>query len=253
MRCAPSQPAGSAGRVPAARRDELDRLRQCLKLDWLDICPATGTGVKLHADDLFQTPLDQSEIDFENEGGETYICGNPPYRMASLGSRGLRNLTSKWFSGRILKQWKSLDYVAAWFMKAAEYGMRTRAATAFVSYQFHMPRRTSADTVAPDFCHRATIIAFAHTSFKWANLASHNAGVTVSNRWHFQAGAQAQTHFFKWSRTAKSPLSMRRTSMPILVPGSDVIVRPIRKNPSGRCANGMGKQANGRRQSCAVS
>jgi hypothetical protein len=32
----------------------------------------------LQADDLFETPLDQAEIDFENEGGETYICGNPP-------------------------------------------------------------------------------------------------------------------------------------------------------------------------------
>jgi hypothetical protein len=32
------------------------------------------------ADDLFGTPLDQAEIDFENEGGETYICGNPPYK-----------------------------------------------------------------------------------------------------------------------------------------------------------------------------
>ena len=48
-------------------------------LDWLSICPPTGTGVKLHADDLFHTPLDQAQIDFENEGGETYICGNPPY------------------------------------------------------------------------------------------------------------------------------------------------------------------------------
>ena len=50
-----------------------------LRLDWLSICPPTGTGVKLHADDLFHTPLDQAEIDFENAGGETYICGNPPY------------------------------------------------------------------------------------------------------------------------------------------------------------------------------
>ena len=33
----------------------------------------------MHADDLFHTPLDQAQIDFENEGGETYICGNPPY------------------------------------------------------------------------------------------------------------------------------------------------------------------------------
>ena len=50
-----------------------------LRLDWLGICPPTGTGVKLQADDLFSTPLDQAQIDFENEGGETYICGNPPY------------------------------------------------------------------------------------------------------------------------------------------------------------------------------
>src|SRR5690606_37439223 len=51
-----------------------------LRLDWLSVCPPTGTGVKVKTDDLFETPLDQAEIDFENEGGETYICGNPPYR-----------------------------------------------------------------------------------------------------------------------------------------------------------------------------
>jgi hypothetical protein len=48
-----------------------------LRIDWLSICPPTGTGAKHHADDLFHTPLDQSQIDFENEGGETYICGKP--------------------------------------------------------------------------------------------------------------------------------------------------------------------------------
>ncbi len=50
-----------------------------LSLDWLQVCPPTGASVKLHSDDLFQTPLDQTAIDFENEGGETYLCGNPPY------------------------------------------------------------------------------------------------------------------------------------------------------------------------------
>lgn len=53
-----------------------------LRLDWLAIFPPTGTGVKVVGDDLFNTPLDQAEIDFENEGGETYICGNPPYKGA---------------------------------------------------------------------------------------------------------------------------------------------------------------------------
>lgn len=43
-----------------------------LRLDWLSICPPTGTGVNFRADDLFSTPLDQAQIDFENEGGETY-------------------------------------------------------------------------------------------------------------------------------------------------------------------------------------
>src|SRR6185436_14919312 len=42
-----------------------------LRLDWLSICPPTGTNVKLQADDLFNTPLDQPQIDFENEGAET--------------------------------------------------------------------------------------------------------------------------------------------------------------------------------------
>jgi hypothetical protein len=50
-----------------------------LRLDWSSLCPPTGTSVKLVGDDLFETPLDQAQIDFENEGGETYICGNPPY------------------------------------------------------------------------------------------------------------------------------------------------------------------------------
>jgi hypothetical protein len=49
-----------------------------LRLDWLSICRPEGTSVRHQAEDLFHAPLDQTEIDFENEGGETYICGNPP-------------------------------------------------------------------------------------------------------------------------------------------------------------------------------
>jgi len=37
-----------------------------LRLDWLSVCPPTGKGVKLRAEDLFETPLDQVEIDFVN-------------------------------------------------------------------------------------------------------------------------------------------------------------------------------------------
>lgn len=40
----------------------------------------SGSGVKVVSDDILQTPLDQAEIEFEHEGSETYICGNPPYK-----------------------------------------------------------------------------------------------------------------------------------------------------------------------------
>jgi hypothetical protein len=58
-----------------------------LRLDWLSVCPPTGMGVKHHAEDLFHTPLDQAQIDFENEGGETYICGNPSHLDAGAHAR----------------------------------------------------------------------------------------------------------------------------------------------------------------------
>ena len=97
-----------------------------LRLDWLSICPPTGTGVKMLADDLFGTPLDQTEIDFENEGGETYICGNPPYLGSTWQTEEQKDDLQAIFDNRI-KNWKSLDYVAGWFMKAADYGTHTQA------------------------------------------------------------------------------------------------------------------------------
>ncbi|MBF0106232.1 MAG: class I SAM-dependent DNA methyltransferase [Deltaproteobacteria bacterium] len=148
-----------------------------LRLDWLSICPPTGTGVKLHSDDLFQTPLDQAEIDFENEGGETYICGNPPY----LGGRGQteeqKNDLKAIFDHRC-KNWKSLDYVAGWFIKAADYGAHSRISAAFVSTN-SICQGVQAPILWPLIFASNHEITFAHTSFKWQNLASHNAGVTV--------------------------------------------------------------------------
>ena len=149
-----------------------------LRIDWQSICPPTGTGVKHRADDLFGTPLDQAEIDFENEGGETYICGNPPYRGSRWQSKKQKADLKQVFTGRV-KQWRSLDYVAGWFMKAAEYMGTTRAASAFVTTN-SLNQGQQAAIIWPAIFATGQDIAFAHTSFRWANLASHNAGVTVA-------------------------------------------------------------------------
>lgn len=149
-----------------------------LRLDWLSICPPTGTGVKHRADDLFHTPLDQPQIDFENEGGETYICGNPPY-LGSKWQKDDHKEDLKAIFDRRTPAWKSLDYVAGWFMKAADYGLRSKASAAFVSTN-SICQGQQVPILWPLIFETGHQISFAHTSFKWANLASHNAGVIVA-------------------------------------------------------------------------
>lgn len=149
-----------------------------LRLDWLSICPPTGTDVKLLADDLFDTPLNQSEIDFENDGGETYICGNPPY-LGSTWQTDEQKADLEAIFSKYTKTWKTLDYVAGWFMKAADYGTHTNSITAFVSTN-SICQGQQVSYLWPFIFNTGHEIAFAHTSFKWANLASHNAGVTVA-------------------------------------------------------------------------
>jgi len=149
-----------------------------LRLDWLSICPPTGTGVRHHADDLFHTPLDQAQIDFENEGGETYICGNPPYLGRKYQSPEQKLELKEVFAGRT-KDTLSLDYVSGWFMKAADFMSATEADAAFVSTN-SICQGVQISAMWPAIFGAGVSISFAYQSFKWANLASHNAGVTVS-------------------------------------------------------------------------
>ena len=148
-----------------------------LRLDWLSVCPPTGTGVKVTADDLFDTPLNQTEIDFENEGGETFICGNPPYKGGTEQGPDQKEDMKALFASRT-DSWKSLDYVSGWFMQFSLYANAARASGAFVSTN----SITQGEQVArlwPQILGENLRISFAFTSFKWANLASNNAGVTV--------------------------------------------------------------------------
>jgi len=148
-----------------------------LRLDWLSICPPTGTGVKLQGDDLFSTPLDQAQIDFENEGGETYICGNPPYLGFTWQSADQKAEIRDLLKGRTSSS-GFLDYIAGWFIKAADYQKRTNAVAAFVATN-SICQGQSVSILWPVLFHAGCDILFAYTSFKWSNLASNKAGVTV--------------------------------------------------------------------------
>ncbi|WP_417477887.1 class I SAM-dependent DNA methyltransferase [Maricaulis sp.] len=148
-----------------------------LRLDWLSVCPPTGTGVKHNADDLFHAPLDQAEIAFELVGGETYICGNPPYFGGKLQSEDQKEDLRRTFRETGVN-WKSLDYVAGWFLKSAEYISNSNAQCALVSTN-SICQGQQVPVLWPEMLRRGVQIKFAHTSFRWANLAARSAVVTV--------------------------------------------------------------------------
>jgi len=149
-----------------------------LRLDWLSICPPTSKGVKLRGDDLFETPLDQAEIDFANEGGETYICGNPPYLGNTWQSKEQKAEIKEVVAGRTNSP-GFLDYISGWFLKAADWLKQASGSAAFVSTN-SICQGQAVPLLWPILFEGGIEIRFAHTSFKWANLASHNAGVTVA-------------------------------------------------------------------------
>tara|TARA_B100002003_G_C14157587_1_gene557838 strand:- start:16848 stop:19589 length:2742 start_codon:yes stop_codon:yes gene_type:complete len=148
-----------------------------LRLDWLSICPPTGSGVKINSDDLFETPLEQAVIDFENEGGETYICGNPPFKGARKQNAQEKQDLEEVF-GRLTSKWKNVDYVGAWLMKSALYNEACPAPFAFVATNSLCQGQQVPITWAL-LLERGFRIRFAHTSFRWSNLAANKAGVTV--------------------------------------------------------------------------
>lgn len=149
-----------------------------LRLDWLSLMDVKGTGVRYHSDDLFNSPLDQPEIDFENEGGESYICGNPPYKGTKNQTKAEKADLKDIFSP-YTKRSGTLDYVAGWFLKATEYAHHAPAEFAFVTTN-SICQGGQVPVLWPILYGLGAEIKFAYHSFKWRNLASHNAVVTVN-------------------------------------------------------------------------
>ena len=164
--------------LPLHRTGQI-RVGNALRVNWLEICPpATGTAPEEWdlAGPTGRLALEDDGL-AEAEGPETYICGNPPYKGGTWQTEEQKDDLRGVFDGRT-KNWKSLDYVAGWFMKAADYGVASRASSAFVSTNSICQGQQVA-ILWPLIFVTAREIVFACTSFKWANLASHNAGVTV--------------------------------------------------------------------------
>lgn len=118
--------------------------------EWLDVCPP-------------------------DKGAETVVVGNPQFRGSSYWSPGQKADMARVFKGRV-KNWGNLDYVTLWFAKARDYAVATGAPFAFVATN-SIVQGVQVPDLWPHLL-ESLEIRFAHRSFKWSNLAAHNAGVT---------------------------------------------------------------------------
>jgi len=202
-----------------------------LRLDWLSLCPPTGTGVKLNANDLFETPLDQAQIDFENEGGETFICGNPPYAGLSSQNDDQKSDLKVLFEDRS-KYWKSFDYVMGWFWKAREYMELQPSSAAFVSTN-SICQGQLVPMFWPLVLSGGSEIYFAHTSFRWSNLATNNAGVTVAIIGFSNLSGRPK-RLFELSPTGDTTEKDVGNINAYLVPSNDIFIEALSKPPNDR-------------------
>ena len=217
-------------------------IANALKLNWLEICqPATKTIVEEW--DL-GGPTGRLALDDNGLGdvaeAETYICGNPPYLGCSWQSAEQKADMGVIFKGRT-DTWGALDYVTGWFMKAADYSLVTPAASAFVSTNSlcqgqHVPY------FWPLIYETGTDIFFAHTSFKWTNLASNNAGVTVVVV-GIRPSDTGSKKLYYLNEDGISTVRRVPNISAYLVPGSQAIVHPSDNVLSGQSPMNNGNKA----------
>lgn len=122
------------------------------------------------------TRVDWETVCPKNEGDEIYILGNPPYLGYSRQDEGQKVDLKIVFSS--IKDFKKLDYIACWFIKASNYIKNTNHKFAFVSTN-SITQGEQVVLLWPNILNKGLEIDFAHSSFKWTNNAKGNAGVSV--------------------------------------------------------------------------
>jgi len=127
--------------------------------------------------------------------------------------------------------WKSLDYVAGWFAKAAWYSMHANSYCALVATN-SICQGEQVSILRPIIHATGQSIRFAHTSFKWSNLASHNAGVIVVVIGLGRLSREAR--LYDPDESGKTQIRRGLNINPYLVLGPDIIVTPVYASPDER-------------------
>lgn len=170
--------------------------------------------------------LDWNEVCPHTPGDEVYIMGNPPYIGSKLQTAEQKADMAIALSG--LKENKSLDYIASWFWKGANYIKDTASRYAFVTTN-SICQGEQVGMLWSHIFDLRLVICFARTSFKWSNNAKYNAGVTCAI-----VGVSGQ-FVGKRELYNESTQECRRVEdiNPYLSGGANTIVCKTHKTPAG--------------------
>lgn len=121
--------------------------------------------------------IDWNEVLPHQKGDEVYLFGNPPYVGSKNQTPENKQDMLKLFSG--VKNYKKLDYVSSWYLKGTRFISGTASKLSFVTTN-SIFEGEQVPILWPIIFKYHVDIFFAYTSFKWANNAKNNAGVTVA-------------------------------------------------------------------------
>lgn len=150
-----------------------------LRENWLEVCPPAAPVTE---DWDLGGPTGRLALEENGLAGinqdETYICGNPPYKGSQTQTEEQKADLAAAFSGTSITP-GSADYVMGWFVKARDYLRAVAANFALVTTNsIHQGRQVA--RFWPELLGEDLEIGFAEPSFRWFNLASSKAVVTVS-------------------------------------------------------------------------
>ena len=167
-----------------------------LQMDWSALTKNAEVDIKANTTNIIMVSEPEIQYDTVNifskkvqifEGtypktfsGKThfdYILGNPPFVGKKEQNREQRLDMQRVFSG--VKGFGVLDYVTAWYIKAAQLIANTPTKVAFVSTNSITQGEQVGVLWNLLFNHYNIKIHFAHRTFKWSNEARGNAAVHV--------------------------------------------------------------------------
>lgn len=156
-----------------------------------------------------------------------FILGNPPF--VGKHNRTAQQTADMQVLGADLTGLGVLDYVCAWYMKAAEYVRRTRIQAAFVSTN-SITQGEQVGILWPWLLNRGVRIHFAHRTFKWSNETRGNAHVYCVII-GFAAYDKPVKRLYDYETPAGEPMEiLARNINPFLVDADDLVI-PSRGRP----------------------